>query len=209
VAAVTNYTTLQTAVGTWLARSDLSVDVQGLIQMWESRFYRQPLNFGRWMEADFAATIASNVIPVPDDYLGLKHAFLDGSYSTTLDRVSLQQMYSAYPRGGCTGQPSWITRERDNFIFGPAPDSEYDIGGTYWARPVNLRDFASDAAAHWIIVNAPDLALYGSLLEATPFLQNDKRIGVWQSFYDRSLSDYRDLNRDEDSSGSPHQEVLS
>jgi len=32
------------------------------------------------------------------------------------------------------------------------------------------------------------LLLYGTLLEATPFLKNDERIAVWQGFYDRSLA---------------------
>jgi hypothetical protein len=208
---VESYTTLQTAIAGWLTRSEASLGgfIPGFIQSWESRFYRQPQNFGRWMETELSETIASNVIAVPSDYLGLKHAFVDGSYSTPLDRKTLVQMYSAYPRGGCTGIPVWITRERGNFIFGPAPDSDYDIGGTYWARPINIRSFASDAAAHWLIVNAPDLVLYGSLLESTPFLRNDARIGVWQSFYDKALQDYRDLQKDEDVSGSPNQEMLA
>jgi hypothetical protein len=84
----------------------------------------------------------------------------------------------------------------------------YTIKGTYLAKPTRLRDFASDADAHWIIVNAPDLALYGALIEAQPFLQNDKRIPTWQSFYDTALNNYRELFREEDISGSPSQEVL-
>jgi hypothetical protein len=54
-----------------------------------------------------------------------------------------------------------------------------------------MRVFASDAAAHWIIVNATDLALYGSLLEATPFIGNDERIQIWQGYYAEALAAYR------------------
>jgi hypothetical protein len=208
VATITNYTTLQTEVGNWLARS-ISADVPGLIQNWEERFYRQPKNFGRFMEASFAGTIASSVLAVPSDYLGLKYAYVNSSPAARLDRVSLNQLYGTYPRNGDTGFPRWIARDLTNFVFGPAPDSEYAIAGVYYAKPVAMRAFTGDAATHWLIVNAPDLVLYGSLLEATPFLQNDKRIAVWQSFYDRSLQDYRDLNKEEDHSGSPVQEVLA
>ena len=41
---------------------------------------------------------------------------------------------------------------------------------------------------NWLTEYAPQLLLYGTLLEATPFLKNDERIGVWQQFYDRALN---------------------
>lgn len=209
MAIITGYATLQTEVAGWLARGDLTSAVPGLIQAWEERFLRQPRNFGRWMEASFAGTIASSVLAVPSDYLGLKYAYVNASPSSRLDRVSLNQLYGTYPRGGGSGFPRFIARDLSNFVFGPSPDSDYDIAGVYYAKPTVLRSFAADAAAHWLIVNAPDLALYGSLLQATPYLQNDKRIAVWQTFYNESLQDYRDLNRDEDVSGSPLQESLA
>ena len=31
-----------------------------------------------------------------------------------------------------------------------------------------------------------DLLLYAALLEATPFLKKDERIGTWQALYDRA-----------------------
>jgi hypothetical protein len=209
MAVVVSYSTLLTAVSDWLARSDLSTFAPNFVQMWEEDFLREPKNFGRWMETALSSTIASSVIAVPSDYLGLKYAYVNGSPSSKLDRVSLNQLYGTYPRGGDTGLPVWISRDVSNFVFGPAPDSNYTIKGVYWAKPTLIRSFASDAAAHWIIVNAPDIALYGSLLAAEPFLQNDKRIPVWQALHDRALMSYRNLQRDEDVSGSPIQEVLA
>lgn len=205
---VTTYSSLQTAVGDWLARGDLASFIPGFIQNWESRFYRQPKNFGRFMEASFSGTIASSVLAVPTDYLGLKYAYVNSSPAARLDRVSLNQLYGTYPRNGCTDLPRMIARDLETFVFGPAPDSTYSIAGVYYAKPIAIRDFAADAAAHWIILNAPDLALYGALLEATPFLRNDARIAVWQNYYNTSLQDYRDLTKAEDISGSPTMEVL-
>jgi hypothetical protein len=210
VAVITTYTGLQTSVADWLARAAGSLGgyVPNFIQNWEERFYRQPRNWGRFMEASFAGTIASSVLAVPSDYLGLKYAYVDASPASRLDRASLNQLYGSYPRSGCTGRPRLIARDLENFVFGPAPDSEYDIAGVYYAKPTPMRSAAADAAAHWIIVNAPDIALYGALLEATPFLKNDSRIAVWQSYYSQALQDYRDMIRDEDVSGSPVFEVL-
>jgi hypothetical protein len=209
MAVITSYSTLQTAITDYLAKSNLSTFTPNFIQNWEEKFLRQPLNFGRWMEASLSSAIASSVLAVPASYLGLKYAYVDGSPASRLDRVSLNQLYGTYPRGGDSGRPRWVSRDTTNFVFGPIPDSDYTIKGVYWAKPTLLRSFASDAAAHWIIVNAPDLALYGALLEAAPFLHNDKRITVWDGFYKQALQNYRDLQREEDVSGSPIQEVLA
>jgi hypothetical protein len=209
VAVITSYSTLLTAVTDYLARSDVATFAPNFVQNWEEKFLRQPTNFGRWMETSLSSAIASSVVAVPAAYLGLKHAYVDGSPASRLDRVSLNQLYGRYPRGSDTGLPVWMSRDTTNFVFGPAPDDDYTIKGVYWAKPTLLRSFASDAAAHWIIVNAPDLALYGALLEAQPFLMNDKRIPTWDGFYKQALQNYRDLQREEDVSGSPIQEVLA
>ena len=209
MAVITGYASLQTAVTDYLARSNLATFAPNFIQNWEERFYRQPRNFGRWMETSFSTAIASSVIAVQSDYLGLKYAYISGSPSSKLDRVSINQLYGTYPRGSDTGLPIWISRDTTNFVFGPPPDSNYTVKGIYWAKPTLMRSFAGDAAAHWIIVNAPDLALYGALLEAEPFEKNDSRINVWRAFYEQALKDYRDLQREEDVSGSPVMEVLA
>lgn len=209
MAVITNYTTLQTAVADWLAKSNLTTFIPNFVQNWEERFYRQPRNFGRWMEAAFNLSISSSVIAVPSDYLGLKYVYVNGSPSSRLDRVSLNQLYGTYPRGSDTGLPRWISRDTTNFVFGPPPDSTYTIKGVYWAKPTLIRSFASDAAAHWLIVNAPDLVLYGALCESAPFLQRDSRLATWKGLYGECLQDYRDLHSEEDVSGSPVQEVLA
>lgn len=209
MAVITSYTTLQTAVGDYLNRGDLTTFVPGFVQNWEERFYRDPKNFGRWMEISAEFTITASVVPVPADYLGLKYAYISGSPSARLDRVSINQIYGTYPRGGSDGTPVWIAREGENFVFGPEPDYGYTVRLIYWAKQTLIRSFASDAAAHWIIVNAPDLALYGSLLEAQPFLLNDERVPLWAAAYSEAIQSYRDLEDDEEYAGGPVQEVLA
>lgn len=209
MAVVTTYTSLLTAITDWLKRSNLSTFAPNFVQSWEEDFYREPKNFGTWMETSGTiGTIASSVVGVPAAYLGLKNAYINGSPSTRLDRKSLTQIHGRYPRGGDTARPIWIAREGSNFIFGPEPDSTYTLKGTYWAKPTVLRSVTADAAGAWLIVNAPDLVLYGSLLQAEPFMKNDARIAVWQTMHDRALQSYRNLFMEEDYSGSPPQEVL-
>jgi hypothetical protein len=207
LALVTSYSSLVSSVQNYLARGDLATDAPGFVQNWESAFYRQPKNHGPWMEAQLSGVIASNVLAVPADFLNLKVAYIATAPACRLEYVSLEQLYGRFPRSSGSGTPQWMSRDRTNFVFGPEADSGYTVNGTYIARPTSLRTAANDAQATWIILYAPDLALYGSLLQAEPFLKNDNRIAVWQSFYAQALKDYRDLMEAEKHS-MPGQEVL-
>lgn len=200
MAIITTYTTLQTAVTDYLARSDLSSWVPNFIQNFEERFYRDSDNWASWMESALSVTITNNVAAVPSDYLGLKIAYISGQQSAPLKRISLDQLYSRYPRNGGTGTPTYIARNKTNFEFGPIAGSG-TLVGTYYAKPTVLRSYTTggaDAVAHPLIVNAPDLLLYGAMLEAEPFLKNDSRIAVWQGFHDRALAAYRSRYKEEE-----------
>jgi hypothetical protein len=203
-----SYSSLLEMIEFYLDDGKLTPYIDGFVQSWEEEFYRDPKNFGRWMETSLDSTIASSVIAVPDDYLGLKYAYVVGAPSARLDRVSLNQQYGTYPRGGNTGVPVWIAREGTNFVFGPEPDAAYQIHLIYWAKPSTLRTAATTNDS-WLIVNAPDLPLYGALLEAQQFILSDSRVPLWGASYARKLQVYRDLHADEDMSGSPVQEVLA
>jgi hypothetical protein len=208
MAVISSYSTLQTAISDYVARSDLTTFLPNFTQAWEERFLRESDNWGSWMESALSVAIASNVAAVPSDYLGLKIAYLDGQTSPPLKRISLDQLYQRFPRSGSTGTPAYIARNGANFEFGPIAGSG-TLKGTYYAKPTVMRSFASDAAAHFIIVNAPDLALYGSLLEAETFIKNDKRLATWSQLYSVALEAYRSRMKAEDFSGSaPHTVVV-
>lgn len=202
MAIITSYTTLQTAVGDYLARSDLTSYIPNFIQNFEERFYRDSDNWASWMETAFSsATVSSGVVAVPSAYLGLKVAYISGQNSQPLKRISLTQLYARYPRASSSGTAAYIARNGASFEFGPTPADGTELKGTYYAKPTVLRSYTTggaDAAAHPLIVNAPDLLVYGALLEAEPFLKNDSRIAVWKGFYDEALRAYRARYREEE-----------
>jgi hypothetical protein len=208
MAVIAGYTTLLTMVTDTLSRSDLSSFVPNFVQNWEERFYRQPRNFGKWMEAAFNITITAGVAAVPAAYLAARVFYIDGQSQAPLKVTSLEALYLAYPRTGGGGTPKQISRDGANFVFGPVA-SGGTLNGTYYAKPTVLRSFASDAAAHYLIVNAPDLLLYGALLEAEPFLKKDGRIPVWAEFYRKAESDYRDLMKAQNISGGALQTLVA
>jgi hypothetical protein len=207
MAVISGYTSLQTEVASWLARSDLADAIPGFIQNFEERFYRQPKNFGPWMESALSVSFSSTAT-VPTDLLALRIAYLDGDSRRPLQMSSREQVLSASPMFGSSGRPKWMARDGANWIFGPPPDGTYTLNGTYVAKPALLRNTASDAAAHFLIVNAPDLLLYGALMEAQPYVMNDKRFGLWQAKYEEALMEYRALMKAHGYSNSSLQVVV-
>ena len=72
-----------------------------------------------------------------------------------------------------------------NWLILPPPDLPYPFEVLYYELPVLLDD---ENQTNWLTDYAPQVLLYASLLEATPFLKNDERIPVWQQMYDRSAA---------------------
>lgn len=206
MAVITSYSTLLTEVASWLARSDLTSAIPGFVQNFEERFFRQPKNFGPWMHSSLSISFSSTAT-VPSDYLAMKIAYLNGQSERPLIASSLEQVLQSYPRTS-SGKPRWIARDGTTFVFGPLPDGTYTLNGTYFAKPTVLRSYASDAAAHWLVVNAPDLLLYGALMEAQPYVMNDKRFPLWDAKYKEAVQDYRDLMKAQNVSGGSMQMLV-
>lgn len=72
-----------------------------------------------------------------------------------------------------------------HWLLAPTPDAAYPIEIVYYELPPLLDD---SQQTNWLTEYAPQLLLYGALLEATPFLKDDERIAVWQAMYDRAAA---------------------
>lgn len=69
-----------------------------------------------------------------------------------------------------------------HWLITPTPDAAYPAEIIYYELLPLLDDTNQ---SNWLTEYSPRLLLYGTLLEAAPFLKEDSRIAVWQSFYDR------------------------
>ena len=72
-----------------------------------------------------------------------------------------------------------------NWLVAPTPDSAYDFEVLYYER---VQPLDSSNQTNWFTVYAPQALLYGSLLQAMPFLKNDDRIPMWQAQYDAIMA---------------------
>jgi hypothetical protein len=196
MAIINSYATLQTAVGDYLARSDLSTFLPNFVQNCEGKLYKN-LRI-RAMETALSGTISSGVLAVPSDYVELKYAYINSTPVRALERVPVEQIYSEYPVRSGAEYPRYIAREGSNFIFGPYP-GDHGVVGIYYARFAAL---SGSNTTNWFTTNAPDVLLYGALLEAEPFIKNDARLILWKSMYDNAVQAIMDEEKREGRSGS-------
>jgi len=67
-----------------------------------------------------------------------------------------------------------------HWLVAPTPTSAYNFEVLYYER---LQPLDSSNQTNWFTIYAPQALLYGSLLQAMPFLKNDDRVPMWQAQY--------------------------
>jgi hypothetical protein len=72
----------------------------------------------------------------------------------------------------------------DNWLIAPTPDAAYAFEVLYYEK---IQPLDATNQTNWFTINAPQAMLYGTLLQAMPFLKNDSRVQLWQSLYDRAI----------------------
>ena len=71
-----------------------------------------------------------------------------------------------------------------HWLIAPTPDAAYGFEVLYYER---VQPLDSSNQTNWFTEYAPQAILYGSLLQAMPFLKNDDRIQMWQSIYQQAM----------------------
>jgi len=90
-----------------------------------------------------------------------------------------------WPDATQTGAPEYYCDyDYTHWLIAPTPDTDYDFEVLYYERAQPL---SSANQTNWFTEYAPQALLYGSLLQAMPFLKNDERTGLWQAQYDQII----------------------
>lgn len=194
--SISTYAQLQTAVASWLKRTDLTDAIPDLIMLGEKWIFRHART--RDMETALSVAMSSGLAAVPADYVEMKHAYIDGSPTAQVQRKPASWIYLRYPTRSSESKPKFFARDGANFVFGPFPDSDYTLKGIYYKRLTSV-----SSSANALFVANPDLYLFAALAEAEPFIKNDKRIPIWMGKRDAILLDVNGEDQNETYSGGP------
>lgn len=109
-----------------------------------------------------------------------------GANRKTLFTRGYEYLRAYWPDASETAEPEFYGEyDYSHWLIAPTPDAAYPIEILYYELPPLLDDAVQ---TNWLTEYAPQLLLYATLLEATPFLKNDERISVWQTMYDRAAA---------------------
>ena len=72
-----------------------------------------------------------------------------------------------------------------HWLVAPTPDLAYSMEVSYYER---VQPLDSTNQTNWFTQYAPQAMLYGTLLQAMPFLKNDERLQMWQAQYSQIIT---------------------
>jgi len=130
-----------------------------------------------------ATVAADSTVELPSDFLEVRDIVLTGNPIQPLTYES-PSLFNRNSQSWVSGKPLDYTILANDFQLAPIPDAVYTVKLLYYSAPTFLSDSTSSNA---FLANCPDVLLYGSLLEAAPYLMDDARIAVWGSLYDKAV----------------------
>lgn len=194
---IVNYASLQSAVIEYLARDQdatLIARIPTFIQLAEAKFNRKL--FVRQMEQRSTALVdpASSepeFISLPADFQSMRRVRLSGVTGKPCLAFKSGTQLDEYRFGtsDVTGQPRYFTVFGDEIEIAPTPDAAYTVEMVYRKNipPLAVND------PNWLLSLAPDLYLYGALLESAPYIKEDSRIQTWGLGLSTALTDLNTL----------------
>lgn len=197
--AFTSYSDLSTTIAGYLARSDLTSQIPDFIRLCELRL-RRDLRIRQMLKSVTTSTTASDsTVELPSDFLEARDLVVVGNPVQPLNYLS-PSLFNRNARAADAGKPLDYTILANDFQLAPIPDAVYTIKLLYYSAPTFL---SISNTSNAFLANCPDLLLYGSLIEAEPYLMNDPRLQTWTALFNRGLTSLTTSDQQGQYSGVP------
>jgi hypothetical protein len=189
VAAVMTYDSLVDDITTYLERTDEQTlaKIPQFIMFAEQIIASEIKFLGNLVVVESTMTVSENIIPKPSRWRKTvsMNVSVDGVRQPVLLRT-YEYLREYWPDQTKTDIPKYFgDYDYDHWLVVPTPASAYSYEVLYYERNQPLD---SSNQSNWFTEYAPQALLYGSLLQAMPFLKNDERIPMWQAQYDKIIS---------------------
>jgi hypothetical protein len=178
---VRNYTEVESEVLSDSVINTFLVTVENKIQ--------RELDLDAFRKFQFSSfTIGSPFITMPDDF-----AFERGVQikdQITKDRTWLEQRDTTFideynVDRSDTGKPKYYANwDNNTLIVAPTPDAAYEIELWYNKTPDRL---SSTNITTWLSTNAPEVLIYGTVVEAFSYLKNPTYVQLYDQKYAQAM----------------------
>jgi hypothetical protein len=179
------YSSLIDDLATYVERNDNPFLSQrpNFISLAENRLAMEVRGLG--LQKYVTGTLNGNTLPKPERW----RETISFSILSNGERVYLQNrsydFCRSYNPTNATGVPRFYADyEYEHYFISPTPNAAFPFELAYYERPEPLSD---QNQTNYYTQYCPQLLLYGSLLEAQPFLKRPERIQEFQALYDRAM----------------------
>ena len=200
--ALSTYTELKDAVADWLDRSDLTARIPDFITLAEARVSRDLRIRAMEVRSTMTTTAGKQYFNLPTNYIQMRNIQLNTNPTAALEYITPEMLDRLYG-SNTTGKPRAYTLIGDEIQLAPIPDSTYTLEMAFYEKFSPLGDgTGGSVVSNWLTSNAPDVLLYGALLEAEPFIKNDERVGLWVNAYNSAITKIQSADSRDRHSGS-------
>ena len=185
--ALANYSDLKTSVAGWLHHRGLTSQIPDFITLAEASMNRVLRT--RTMETDNSLSLASGArtVALPTGFIEpiSLRLVISGQNRDILTQVQHPQL-NINTASTSARQPEYWAINGANIEFPNLADQTYTLSLRMLASSWALSD---SVTTNWLLTNHPDLYLYGTLLQAAPYIKDDARVSTWGSFYAKALKE--------------------
>jgi len=192
------YAELQSAMADFLNRDDLTAVIPTFIRLAESRIDRDLRHYRQ--EKRSTAQLDTQYSAVPSDYMSpIRLQILDGSTNPVEPISTAQMLQLRADNYNQTGKPTHYALTAGGLELYPTPDVVYNASLVYYARVAAL---SGANTTNWLLTEAPDAYLYGSLVHSAPYLKDDAKVAVWDGLYKAAMDNLNATSDDAKYGGS-------
>lgn len=192
--AISTYAELLAAGANWLARDDLTSRLPEFVTLTEAKFNR--VLFVPQMETRSTTTCDTSddepeFVTLPSDFQTMRRVRLSSvTGKPRLEFMAQSQLEDyRYSTDNVSDQPVYYAIVGTEMELAPTPNENYTIEMVYRK---NIPALASNST-NWLLTLAPDLYLYGALLESAPYIKEDERINTWALGFSTALDQLNKL----------------
>ena len=196
--AITTYAELQTSITNWLNRDDLTAVTPDFISLTEASINRDLRHYKMINRVD--AALDSRYVQMPADWIETVRFGITSGTTYRIELISRDDMLEYRQNNNDTaGIPRFYANIGDTIEVFPTPNAEYQMQLQYYAKTPEL---SASNASNWLLASAPDIYLYGALIQSAPYLNDDARIQTWAALYQSVLDSLQKASDDTRFAGS-------
>jgi hypothetical protein len=188
VAAVMTYSSLVNDIETYLERTDQATieKIPQFIMLAEQVIAAELKFLGNLTVAESTMIQSEPVIDKPARWrktVSMNITVAGQKYPVLLRKYEYLREY--WPNATAEDVPKfYCDYDYTHWLVAPTPADAYSYEVLYYER---VQPLDSTNQSNWFTQYAPQALLYGSLLQAMPFLKNDERMAMWQAQYQQIM----------------------